>query len=217
MAVSFQFTAGEFAAVERLLSPERFATYLAHAGGNRDKAFRLYTHNWRLSSGLFETIGGFEVALRNSVHLTLSGAFQSDAWYDHVPFSWWKHEALAVQRAKDQIVSRKKHLVPGRVIAELNFGFWCGITGKPYVPTLWIPHLHKAFPHKRLAHRDAHRRLNEIRELRNRIAHHECILHIKLDDEYSRILEALGWICPITRSWIESQSSFPSTWQSPPV
>ena len=94
-----------------------------------------------------------------------------------------------------------------------TFGFWCGILKKHYGATLWIPHLHKAFPKKRLGRYDVQRRLNGIRELRNRIAHHECILHLDLGVEYANVLDTLDWICPVTRSWIETHSSFSALWQ----
>ena len=100
LSPQFGFTPQEFNAVERLLSKERLLTYVGHAGGNRNRAFRLYMHNLKLSSSLFEMIGGLEVALRNSVHLTLGHAFGSDFWYDRVPFGWLRHEAAALQRAR---------------------------------------------------------------------------------------------------------------------
>jgi hypothetical protein len=213
----FAFTSQEFDAVERLLSKERLSTYMVEAKGDREKAFYLYLYNRKLSSSLFECIGGLEVALRNSVHITLTSAFQSDRWYDSLPFSWLPYERRAIQRAKGQLYSRKKQITPGRIIAELTLGFWCGLTGKPYSTTLWIPHLYKAFPNKRLGRKDAYKRLNNIRELRNRIAHHECILHFDLQAEYANILDTVDWICPITSSWIEMQSSFPAILQSRPA
>jgi hypothetical protein len=186
------------------IKTERFASTSTTSG----------IHNIRLSSSLFECIGGLEVALRNSVHLTLTQAFQSDAWYDRVPFRWQPHEMASLQKAKDQICLRGKQPVPSQVISEMTFGFWCGILKRQYSAALWIPHLHKAFPNKRLGYRDARRRLDEIRALRNRIAHHECILHIDLAREYANILDTLDWICPITRSWIEAHSSFRAIWEA---
>jgi hypothetical protein len=217
MPTPLQFTNSDFEAIERLLSAERFSTYLGHSGGDRNRAFRLYIHNLRLSSSLFECIGGLEVALRNSVHIVLTRAFQSDAWYDRVPFLWQPHEMASLQKAKSQINSRKMLPAPSRVISETNFGFWCGILKKHYSAALWIPHLHKAFPYRRLGHADAQRRLDGIRILRNRIAHHECILHLDLGNEYTKILDTIDWICPIMRAWIETNNSFPEIWQSPPV
>jgi hypothetical protein len=217
MSIPHQFTNYEFVVIERLLSSERFSTYIGHSGGDRNRAFRFYIHNVRLSSSLFECIGGLEVALRNSVHIALTQAFHSDAWYDSVPFHWQPHEMASLQKAKSRICSRKMQPIPSRVISEMNFGFWCGIMKKHYSAALWIPHLHKAFPHRRLGHGDAQRRLDGIRALRNRIAHHECILHLDLGKEYSKILDTLDWMSPIMRLWIETNNSFPAIWQSPPV
>jgi len=48
-----------------------------------------------------------------------------------------------------QKIHGSNHLIltPGRVVAELSFGFWIGLVGKQYDHTLWVPHLHRAFPH----------------------------------------------------------------------
>jgi hypothetical protein len=179
---------------------------LTLASGNRAKAHSRYIHNVKVSASLFQVIGGFEVALRNSIHLVLSQAFGSDAWY--TALAWKKYEFEALSTAKNQIRSRKKQIVPGRIVAELTFGFWCGLASRPYESLLWIPHLHKAFPHKRLGRKDAFDRLDKIRRLRNRIAHHECIVHLDLQAEYTNVIEAVGWICPTTRKWIEDFASF---------
>jgi hypothetical protein len=215
MAKPFSFTTSEMNVVERLLSPERFPTYLYHAAGNRKMALHFYLRNLRLSSSLFEVIGGFEVTLRNSIHITLSDSLQSEKWYDNPPIPWLSHERTALQIAKKHIQSRQKQITSGRVIAELTLGFWCGLTGSPYRDAIWIPHMHRAFPHKRLGRKAAFERLNAIRELRNRIAHHEFILNFDLPVLYANILETLGWICPVMRSWIETYSSFSAIWRSP--
>lgn len=193
----------------RLLSTERLSKYTELSSGNPDKALDLYLFNLKVSSSLFEVIGGFEVALRNSIHLTLKPPFSADDWYDHVPFPWLRHEQNALNNAKRQIRARHKQPTPGRIVAELTLGFWCELAASPYRDSLWIPHLYKAFPYKRLGRKEAYERLNGIRLLRNRIAHHECILHMNLPAEHDKIIEAVGWICPHTRSWIEGYSSFP--------
>lgn len=199
-------------AIERLLSPERFSGYMQLASGSRNEAHALYLHNIKLSASLFEVIGGFEVALRNSIHLVLSQALGSDAWYENFQWKWYENEAL--DNAKKQIRSRKTLADPGRIIAELTFGFWCGLTSRPYETVLWIPHLHKAFPNKRLGRKDAFDRLDAIRKLRNRIAHHQCILRQNPSARYNEIIDAVGWICPTTSKWIESFTSFPELWQT---
>lgn len=204
---NFGYTKEEIDAIERSLSSERLSTYLRRTNGDRLAALRLYEHNTRVSEALFGVIRGLEVALRNSMHDVLRTAFNADDWYDKLPFALLKEEKRSIRMAKLNIRKRRKPIIPGRVVAELTFGFWCGLTTKVYDAKLWVPHLHKAFPHRRLGRREANARLNDLRVLRNRIAHHECVVHTDIHGEHSRIIETLGWICPISAAWVQQYSS----------
>ena len=68
--------------------------------------------------------------------------------------------------------------------------------------------MHRAFPKGSLAHKSIHRRLDDIRLLRNRVAHHEYILNRDLGDDYVKLLEVVGWICPETRQWLRETTRF---------
>ena len=84
-----------------------------------------------------------------------------------------------------------------------------GGTGRKanYEMTLWRPALRRAFPHRSpLTRKQAHRPLNDLRRLRNRIAHHEPIFARGLLADHQRILDVTGWISPSARSWIEGHS-----------
>lgn len=75
---------------------------------------------------------------------------------------------------------------------------------------LWRPVLHKAFPHAKLPRKDVHNPLDQLRLLRNRIAHHEPIFQRPLADDYQSILLILSWICPDTAAWITHHSTVPA-------
>ena len=66
--------------------------------------------------------------------------------------------------------------IPGKVVAELMFGFWTYLFVDAHEKTIWVPHLHKAFPPgtDRNPLNDA---LAALRDFRNRVAHHENILN----------------------------------------
>jgi len=51
------------------------------------------------------------------------------------------------------------------------------------------------------------KRFLKIRDLRNRVAHHEPIFFINLETEYVRILTALEWICPVSACWVRATHS----------
>lgn len=203
----FGYTNSELDALEKALSIERFSTYLRRAGGDRLAAIRLYEHNTKVSEALFGVVRGLEIALRNSMHDTLRAGIRADDWYDRLPFLLTE-ETRSIAIAKANLSRRNKPRTPGRVVAELTFGFWCGLTSKVYAAKLWVPHLHKAFPYKRLGRREASTRLNELRILRNRIAHHECILQPNLQQLHDDLIETVGWICPVSSAWVSQYSSF---------
>src|SRR4051812_36645942 len=73
-------------ALQASLSPERFATYLAAANGERAEALRLYTWNTALSAAFYGPLQGLEVAVRNAMHRELSVRY-GPAWYDNLT-SW---------------------------------------------------------------------------------------------------------------------------------
>jgi hypothetical protein len=100
----------------------------------------------------------------------------------------------------------------GKVIAELTFGFWPNLISKHFHP-LWSASLHKAFPYAHVPRRDVHFRLEVIRRLRNRIAHHEPILTSKnkvytgfVDQPSISLPDLLQWQRRQARS---SRESFP--------
>jgi len=67
--------------------------------------------------------------------------------------------------------------MPGKVIAELTFGFWVDLLQSQNHRSLWVDRkLNKASPFAKRKRRQIHGRLREIQLLRNRIFHHEGII-----------------------------------------
>ena len=79
------------------------------------------------------------------------------------------------KRAKD----RRKRIVvsEGKVIAELTLFFWKRLYGPEYEQTLWRTTLKRTFPHKALKRAAIAIQLEQIYQSRNRLAHHEPVLH----------------------------------------
>ena len=196
------------------LSPERLSTYLRAVRGDRERALRLYTWNTAMSAAFYGPLQGLEVALRNAAHRQLGGCYGAD-WYDN-PAAGLNAGCLdRIARAKEDVVRAGASIDPPRVVAELSFGFWISLLGSggrtdptgrkaDYEKTLWRPALRGAFAFRRtLTRKQAHGPLNDLRTLRNRIAHHEPIFARRLKEDYESILEVTGWISPGTRAWIE--------------
>jgi hypothetical protein len=213
----FAFNSTILSALEASLSPERMATYIAAAKGDREKAMRLYAWNTSASAAFYGPIQGLEVAVRNAMHRELSTVYGTD-WYDN---PHCRLDAGAVNRVANTKtdLGREKYAVdPPHVVATLAFGFWVSLLGRGgymggvervranYDMTVWRPALHRAFPHVRKARADIHRPLDYLRTFRNRIAHHEPIFGRHLAADYASILEVAGWVCPSTRDWIDHHS-----------
>ncbi len=89
----------------------------------------------------------------------------------------------------------------------------------------WRPLLKPTFPAmpKRIrTRRDLSRRFNQIRELRNRIFHHERIWDWTyngrgLVQQHQDIREALGWVSPVLLNTIDLFDRFPDTFAAGPA
>lgn len=160
------------AEIERAVSRERLKRYLGATAQDLGGAISLYEQNVAVSEMTFGLLHGLEVAIRNSMHDRLSAYFGTARWYTVAPLSAYSQDKIraAVRDAGGAAAS------PGKVVAELMFGFWTDLAAQRYHWTLWQPCLSGAFPGVRLARPVIHRRLEDIRWLRNRVAHHEPVL-----------------------------------------
>ena len=185
--------------MEIFLSKERLSPY---AKATLEETIKNYERNTILSEAIYGLLQGVEIAVRNSIHNSLEAGLARHDWYNLI--AWQKPELDALAQAKDKLVRRGKAASPGPMIAELPFGFWLQIVARKYEKLLWVPHVHKAFPNITTDRMGLFARLDRIRELRNRIAHHERILHFNLPLEYANAIEVIKWICPVTASWVDS-------------
>ncbi|WP_250009627.1 hypothetical protein [Actinoplanes sp. M2I2] len=201
----------ETAVMTRRISPERLAPYADATGGDPEAALQLYTWNADVSAALAATLGHVEVVLRNALHESLTNwseaEFAESKWYLDAG------GLLQARAVKDIRVAReragrngRRSETPGRVVAELNFGFWRYLLASYYDATLWRQALYEAFPGQ--ARRRIIQDAVEVLHLsRNRLAHHEPMFNRPVDDIRITALELAGWICPVSRTWIERRCS----------
>jgi hypothetical protein len=204
--VVFAYTPANIANLESSHSPERLAPYYALAGGDKELGIKLYGWNSALSQALYTPLQGLEVTLRNGIGAQLLAAY-GPQWYElnpGPPLMYPLPEMLLSARTE----LGKRGIVPdhGRIIAELNWGFWTGILAKRY-EQLWRSHLRKVFIAPGPLTRDKiYVPLDDLRRLRNRIAHHEPILNRNIAADYAAILELISYVSPTTSAWIDDQS-----------
>jgi len=188
------------------LSPERFSRYLEASNGDPKAALRLYTWNCQVASALYGPLQTLEVTLRNSVHDALSPS-KGARWFSNAQLMKGP-DLRRVADAEQDVRSRGvDNPSPGDIVGTLSFGFWVGLFAKSYDQELWRVHLYKCF-HPRPRRNDLHENLDEIRKVRNRVAHHEPIYHRLLLADYERILDVIGALSPDIRVWVEHHSRF---------
>ncbi len=201
----FEYSSANLKEIERTLSSDRLRPYHVSVGGNIELAVHLYEQNTLLSESLYGILQGLEVALRNMIHSQLAADYGQPEWYDTLKLE--PEQSAMLRKAKEILKKEGKTLDAGRVVAELSFGFWTGLTGPKY-DVLWRNHLVKIFPRRPVQRAHVQTRLNSIRKLRNRVAHHEPILNRPLQKDVNQILDMISWMSPITSRWVRSSSSF---------
>ena len=185
--------------VELALSQERLNVY----GQDRPPyivVMARYLWNIALCESLYSPLQMCEVALRNAIHIVMSDFYQSNDWYDSANLTPWGYEQVG--SAKKKISQARHSITPGRIVAELHLGFWTSLFEDHYERySCFLPRgIKRVFPclpksqHNRKLLKA---RLETIRQLRNRVFHHERIIHWKdLNNHHGRIIETIGWISP---------------------
>lgn len=186
------------------LSESRLAPYLRATGGDLAGAVRLYEWNLAVSGALYEALGVLEVVLRNALSAQLATHHRGVAgdWYDDPGgvLSEFAHRDIAAARSRVRKLRRPE--TSGRVVAELNFGFWKFLLARRYEATLWTGQLRHAFPNLLPQRRvTVYRALDELHGLRNRIAHHEPVHRRDLAGDARAIYRVLDWIDADVHLW----------------
>jgi hypothetical protein len=202
-----------FEKVESILALERLDAYRQDGADPRTTLAR-YLWNMALGEALYCPLQIAEIALRNALHHFLSNRCGGERWYDVIPsLPLWQQRQLSEARQKLQ--ASGKPITPGRMVAELHFGFWTGFFNKCHASTgLGHALARFAFAHAPRPDRDLKKldaRWKRIRDLRNRIFHHERILHWKdLDAQHAGVLQTIAWISPALHEIAVALDRFPA-------
>jgi hypothetical protein len=224
------------AVVYKALSQQRMEAYAIAA--DRDEVDRVARYLWNtaLLGALQGSLHVFEVTLRNaiynaSVKLIDTGKLRMpdvQCWLDADRSTLlYPQEAADVRRVKAYLSLDPKRRTPGHLIAKLGMGFWVQLTSRVYNelradgPKLWPRGLPLVFPSrwppgsKKVVPRHPDRemvfdRLQRIREIRNRIAHHEPIWDREVGATYDTLREVLGWMSPKMVAAVAALDSFPT-------
>lgn len=188
--------------LEAMLSTDRFETYVFLAKGDKRNALSLYKKNILLSHRFYTIIHILEVCLRNKIDERLKIRHG---------LNWFQNSNLSLSSTQRSLLT--PFLINGKrgqLITSLPFGFWSSFFGRSF-EELWRHDMRLIF-NRELPIKRSHiaSRLKDIRTLRNRIAHHECILKMDTQRLEEGSIELLYWLSPTASKWLKSELLNPS-------
>lgn len=191
---------------ETICSSERLSTYLSMTH-SYEKAMDLYLQNMYIASLFMPLLNLTEITLRNRIALSLT-AIHGTHWAWKQGFQSSLPISSHFSPRKEMIQLANKHdktKAIGKVIADSKFAFWSHLLTTRYQKPIWNKYLNYSFPYLNSTQNRAtlYTQIEQIRELRNRIAHHEPIFKRDLLDDYHNIrlflsscqsIEFLKWL-----------------------
>jgi hypothetical protein len=175
-------TDSKFKTYQKLFSTERLEKFIANAS-NLSDALELYRLDVQISAQIFELLNYFEVSLRNTVNNAFTAEYGEN----------WREQTELFNQYARSCIDRSHQL------SDFNFGFWVHVFGNAlngeYDKKLWSQAIFPCLQNCRKSERKKiHHVLITIREMRNRIAHHEPIIfdiHVKKENGYFSVQEIL--------------------------
>lgn len=192
----------DFEEIKNTLSKARLSTY-EKVTLNTEKALELYQWNLQISSALLECLAVCEVVIRNGISEALEKIYAKN-WTKDSTFL-----ASLPQNARQTLTDATiKNSLTDKIIPELPFFFWQSMFTKRFDKKIWNDNLLSIFPNigskdikaERVAIYDD---LDELRKLRNRIAHHEPIFNRKIEDDYALIKKIIAYRSKETANWLD--------------
>lgn len=205
---SLPFTPDEIHSLPSILSAPRFATYLIEKNGDKLEALRLYQWNLEISSAFFVPLQICEVSIRNSIVAAIEATYGAN-------WPWERSFEISLRNPRYGYSPRrdlkKLHRRPtsGKVVADLKFVFWEKMFTSGHDSAIWNQHFRTVFPNTDAAktvqvlRSEGFDALDKIRDLRNRIAHHEPIFNRNMQDEYDRIRNVIAWRDNTAADWVD--------------
>lgn len=191
--------------LENIISSARLSKYKVDMNGDLKKSLLLYQWNADVSGAFLPVLQALEVIIRNAVSNAITQVYGAD-WAKDNTFQ------LSLPDNKDQRKPLKdkaeKHSDINKIIADMNFIFWQKLFTRRFVKNIWANHLTTAFPNIGSTSVSVlYNELDQIRRLRNRVAHHEPIFNRDLMKDLSLILKVIGYVDNDAEKWVSNNQT----------
>lgn len=192
------------------LSFDRFNSYLNLAANKESEAFKLYEFNIKLSESFYPSLHNLEISLRNNFHLSIAKTY-GENWFLNRDLMAGTNKKEFVNISKiDEIIAKSKQVNSSVIISNLSFGFWVSLLYPNYELSMWRQSLRNVFTeNQKITRKEIHQKLESIKQIRNRAAHHELILKFDLKLYHQTIYEILEHLSPELANWTSQLDRFP--------
>lgn len=169
--------------IKSILSRDRFSTYYTLAGANDIKAIKLYNRNILVSQRFYCILHVLEVCLRNKIDCLFQQRFGQN---------WLRNtDVLLTPTQKIVLADALRSCQEEALIPQLQFGFWTSFFGRSF-EEIGRHHLRSLFNADKITRSYVALSLKEMRSFRNRIAHHEPIIHFPIQEYEHTAFELIG-------------------------
>tara|TARA_R110002124_G_scaffold285909_1_gene465326 strand:+ start:593 stop:1294 length:702 start_codon:yes stop_codon:yes gene_type:complete len=203
------------------VSKPRLSKYLQESGGKNALALQLYHWNAKLSQSLYLPLQSWEIVLRNRMNEFFIYKY-NDKWPTNAQAN--RNFAGNDRNRLSETINRLTRAAgtqptTDQIVADLSAGFWVSQFGRNYEAQYgWRNNLkYRIFVNDHSIDRQtADEICNDLLDLRNRVAHHEPIFHLPLDNWRSDLDFILRAMCPSTADYMASACSFKDVWNEKP-
>ena len=196
----------------KALSTQRIMQYQRWTNQRTIDALALYALNIAISRAFYSSLNTLETVTRNSINDRMTTVL-GEKWFMRTDILKDEIQKKMVEQAFSRInVDIKSNEITNfQIVSNLSFGFWTSLFG-PKSSHLWGPILHKVFDCETpLQRKNVAKPLNDLRNLRNRIAHYEAIIQLDLELLYQECRKLVGMISNEALVWTDSFCDFPFT------
>lgn len=194
--------------LQSVLSSPRFDTYLLACDNDSYKASQLYAWNAAVSAAFMLPAHFAEISIRNAASDVLERVYGSRwPWEETFLRSLPASRGRRYNPRSDLESVSRRYRATSKVIAELKLAFWASLFTSRHDTRLWEPNILSALPGSQNANTHTLRtqiytRLNELRRLRNRIAHHEPIFTRELNQDLTGMKELIRLRSTSVSEWV---------------
>ena len=205
------------------LSVERLLSFKVDDNDTVDTLIQRYKTNLRISQALYPELSTLEVTLRNAIDTMLKTCI-SETWLeDEIKQKriLTDHEHAKLITAYNDIKKEynDSDFSIGKVIANLNFGFWTNMCSKWYCSNIWnkgccFKGVFVNYPSNVNQIGVIAAKLRSIRYLRNRIFHYEPIFKQPQNTlrMYNEIMEIISYLPSDDTNILKDTSTFINTY-----